>query len=396
MHVYTQIRIIEAYVMAHKAVIEFFEATSTDKSLSEELATVLGVGDGDISSAEQLDEEEAQALSGKRGVLVTAFAEKRGYSFTLAELNAVVSVFQQYQKGALSKEDFARAMGWEGSPDEASAQLASVGSGVEMVYRGVKHSVSHSEGSSHQVLQFMKKTAEDEAFREELKAILAVGDGDISDFKELDADELKALNSVRGAQVAEFAARHGFLFTLSDLLAVTDAFQRVQSGELTEEAFQKFLSVDASSKDFFPFIQNVVTMTYKGISYSAPVVSKARDNTLPVVRFMECTGSDPAVREKLMAIIGGDGDISSPGELDSEEAGALSGERAKQIVDLGAEYGYRFTVSDLSAVVDAFQLVNDGELSVESCSRILGLSQGSDSIKGVGKTAGMIYRGVRY
>lgn len=382
--------------MTHKAVIQFFEATATDKSLRDDLSNVLGVGDGDISSAEELDSDEAQALLGKRGVLVTAFAEKRGYKFTLAELNSVVSVVQQYQRGVLSEQDFSRVMGWESPPEQVSAQLESVGSAVEMVYRGVKYSVNRSEESAHQVLQFMKRTSEDPDFREQLQAILAVGDGDISDFSQLDTEEAEALTGARGALVAEFAARHGYLFTLSDLLAVTDAFQRVQSGELTEDEFQKFLSLEANSKEFFPFIQSVVTMTYKGVKYSAPVVSKASDNTLPVVRFMECSGVDPTVREQLMHIIGGDGNISSPSELDSEEAIALGGERSKQIVKLGAEHGYRFTVSDLSAVVDAFQLVNDGELSMESCARILGLGRANETVGKVKKTAGMIYRGVRY
>jgi hypothetical protein len=137
-------------------------------------------------------------------------------------------------------------------------------------------------------------------------------------------------------------------------------------------------------------------MTYKGIKYSSPVVSKASDNTLPVVRFMESSSVNPAIREQLMAIIGGDGDISSPGALDLEEATALASERGKQIVELGAEHGYRFTLTDLSAVVDAFQLVNGGKLSMESCVRILGLGKASDTVANAKKTAGMIYRGVSY
>lgn len=382
--------------MAHKAVIQFLQATSTDKSLRDDLSGVIGVGDGDISSAGNLDSDEAQALLGKRGVLVTAFAEDRGYKFTLAELNTVVSVVQQYQKGVLSEKDFLRVMGWESLPDQATTQLESVGNAVERVYRGVKFSTSHSGESAHQVLQFMKKTSEDEGFREQLKAILEVGDGDVSDFSKLDADELQALTGVRGALVAEFAARHGFMFTMSDLLAVTNAFQRVQSGQLTEDEFQKFLSLEASSKTYFPSIQNVVTMTYKGVKYSSPVISKANDNALPVVRFMESSGTNPAIREQLMAIIGGDGDISSPGALDAGEATALGGERSKQIVKLGAEHGFRFTLSDLSAVVDAFQLVNSGKLSMESCVRILGLGKANDTVANAKKTAGMIYRGVRY
>jgi hypothetical protein len=153
--------------MAHKAVIQFLQATSTDKSLRDDLSSVIGVGDGDISNAKELDSEEAQALLGKRGVLVTAFAEDRGYKFTLAELNTVVSVVQQYQKGVLSEKDFLRVMGWESLPDQASTKLEAVGHAVQMVYRGVKFSATHSGEIAHQVLQFMKKTSDDEEFREQ-------------------------------------------------------------------------------------------------------------------------------------------------------------------------------------------------------------------------------------
>ena len=91
-----------------------------------------------------------------------------------------------------------------------------------------------------------------------------------------------------------------------------------------------------------------------------------------------------------------DGNISSPGELDLAEATALGRECGKQIVMLGALHGYRFTISDLSAVVDAFQLVNSGQLTIESCTRILGLGKAEGVIANARKTAGMIYRGVQY
>ncbi|PWG74866.1 hypothetical protein DF186_15670, partial [Enterococcus hirae] len=87
----------------------------------------------------------------------------------------------------------------------------------------------------------MKKTSTDDQLREELGALISVGDGDISSFDELDADELQVLKSERGALVAELAAKLGFDFTMSDLLAVIDLFQRVQSGELSEHEYEKFL-----------------------------------------------------------------------------------------------------------------------------------------------------------
>ena len=382
--------------MSYKAVMEFLESTSKDEALQNNLSGLLGIGDGDISSAEELDGEEAEALLGERGIKVTALAEEKGFIFTLGELNAIVNLFQRYRTGKLSQEDFAKAMGWDSQSEALSTKLESLGKTVNRVYLGVKYTVEKEESSAHQVLDFMKKTSEDAVLREQLKVILDVGDGDIGDFSEIDAEEANALRSGRGVLVAEFAAKHGFIFTLSDLLAVTDAFERVQAGELSNEDFEKFLSASVDGSDYFPFISNVVSMTYKGFKYASPVVSKVKDNTLPVVRFMERSSSDAALREQLMAIIGGDGDISSPGELDAEEASSLVSDRSNSIVSLGAEHGYRFTVTDLNAVISAFQLVNEEKLSMESCARILGMGKSDTGESGIKKTAGLIYRGVRY
>lgn len=378
--------------MTVEAVVQFLEATSKDAALRGGLASIMGVGDGDISNAQEMDTEEAQALLGHRNVLVTTFAEQSGYAFTVAELKVVTGVFQQYKSGKLSAAEFAKALGLS----SGASQLESIGNSVGLVYRGIKYNADHgAQGSASQVLNFMKKTAEDATFRGELKGILSVGDGDISDFSALDPEELQALQSGRGALVAEFAARHGFAFTLADLLAVTDAFKRVQSSELSSDDFEKFLELEVKSKDFFPFIENVVSMTYKGVSYSAPVTSKSKDNTLPVIRFMELSGTDAALQQKLKSILGGDGDISSPGALDAEEALALGGDRSSQIVALGAEHGFRFTAGDLGAVVSAFQMVSQGTLPAESCARILGLGKSDSAIAGV-KKAAMMYRGVAY
>lgn len=382
--------------MSYKAVIKFLESTSEDPSLREAVSSIMGVGDGDISSAEEMDGEEAQALTGEKGVRVAAFAAHKGYAFTLGELNAVVSVFNQYRSGQLSEEDFAKAMGSDVPLESTPGNLKSIGDTVSMIFLGARYSVEKQKSNAFQVLDFMKKTSEDPELRDQLKKILGVGDGDIGDFSQVDADEASALKSGRGVLVAEFAARHGYNFTLSDLLAVTDAFERVQAGELSVEDFERFLDVKVDGADFFPLISNVISMTYKGFKYASPVVAKVKDNTLPVVRFMERTGSDAALREKLMSIIGGDGDISSPGEIDSEEAGKLNGEVSSQIVDLGAEYGYRFTVTDLNAVLSAFQLVSEGTLPMESCARILGMGKTEAANTDINKTAGLIYRGVRY
>jgi len=387
--------------MAIEAVLKFLEATSTDKAMSQDLAGIIGAGDGDVSSAAALDAEESRALLGERGVLVTTFADQQGYKFTVAELNAVIGVFQRFQAGELTKAEFDGVLGLKDQPAEDPGRMAALGDSVGIVYRGIHSSSVPTRGidNAPKVMQFLKQTAEDETLRQELKGILEVGDGDISDFSTLDADEEEALKSGRGALVAEFAAKKGFLFTMADLFAVMDAFHKVQSGEMSEEAFNKYLRLGGQTSSAFPFIEKVAEMTYKGFRYDTAIPSASKDNALQVVRFMEKTRDDSTLREKLQAIIGGDGDISDPKALDSEEAQSLMSDRSEKIVELGAEHGFRYTVSDLSAVVGAFQLVESGKLPLENCMRILGLKGSGESpeegLTKVTSTAGLIYRGVR-
>jgi NOL1/NOP2/fmu family ribosome biogenesis protein len=377
--------------MTIEAVVQFLEATSEQEALRRDLAGMIGIGDGDISNAKELDQDEAQALLGARGVLVATFADQQGYAFTVAELNAVIGVFQRFQGGELSEAEFTNALGLK----DSAHKLTSASKTVGLVYRGVRFNTDENPASSHQVFEFMKRTETDQQLREQLQEILKAGDGDISNFAELDPEEAQALKSERGIIVAEFAAQNGFMFTMADLIAVTDAFQRVQAGELTEAEFSKYLRLNVSKNDFFPVIKNVVELTYKGLHHSKAIPSAAQDNTLQVVRFMEKSEQDTALREQLQSIIGGDGNISDPGELDSSEAQVLISGHSKQIVELGAEHGLRFTVADLSAVVGAFQMVNTGKLSIDSCTRILGLKS-DHAIDRAKRTVGLIYRGAHY
>ena len=382
--------------MTIEAVVKFFEATADNDELRRELAGIIGVGDGNISDAEELDQDEVQALLGGRGVLVTTFADQRGFAFTVAELNTVVGVFQRFNAGEYSQAELASALGLK----EGAGSTDALGKGVGIVYRGIPYKAAKVSSRGMAVLEFLKKTATDDQLRDELAALISVGDGDISSFSELDADELQVLKSERGALVAELAAKYGFDFTMSDLLAVIDLFQRVQAGELSAHEYEKFLRLNVNSRDFFPFIEKVRDVTFKGFKHANAVASSSSDNTLQVVRFMQKTGTDEALRARLRAIIGGDGDISKPTELDDNESLALSGERCSQIVELGAAYGFRFTVSDLNVAAGAFRLVNAGQLSEDSCARILGMNRLTVAEQGdlssVGKTAGMIYRGIRY
>ncbi|MBW4581032.1 MAG: hypothetical protein KME42_15810 [Tildeniella nuda ZEHNDER 1965/U140] len=93
------------------------------------------------------------------------------------------------------------------------------------------------------VLRFMQKTAEDKALRQALEALLGVGDGNISSEAELDAAETEALKGERAPTVAAFAAQNGFAFAAEDLVAVVEAFQRHQAGELSDAEFATLLGV---------------------------------------------------------------------------------------------------------------------------------------------------------
>jgi len=382
--------------MSVDAVLRFLETSSKDEALRAALAPIIGAGDGDVGSAEALDQEEAEALLGERGVLVANFAGRRGYEFTVAELRAVVGLFQRHQTGELTSAEFASALGVLGAVPEMKA----IGNTIGMVFMGIRYdrAVEDAAEKLPQVVKFVQATAKDAGLREALRGILQVGDGDISNFAELDADEAQALTGERAALVANFAAEQGFVFTVADLFAVIDAFRRVSAGEMSEETFAKFVRMSRS--EALPFIGEVSEFTYKGLSYESARPSSRNENALQVVRFMEKSKDDAKLREQLQAIIGGDGNISAPSELDAAEARSLLGERSSQIVQLGAKLGFRFTPMDLSAVVGAFQMVESGTLPLEDCMRILGLPKSAEAdapaIGALAQAAGRIYRGIHY
>lgn len=93
------------------------------------------------------------------------------------------------------------------------------------------------------VLKFMQKTADDTALREQLEKLLGVGDGNISSESELDAAESEALKGERAPVVAEFAAMNGFDFSVDELVTVIDAFQKHQSGTMTDSEFAAMLGI---------------------------------------------------------------------------------------------------------------------------------------------------------
>lgn len=97
--------------MATSDVIQFMQKTADDETIRLQLEALLGVGDGDISSVSTLDSEESAALKGQRGPLVTEFAAKKGFSFSVNELSEVVEAFEKLQAGSIDQMEFERTVG---------------------------------------------------------------------------------------------------------------------------------------------------------------------------------------------------------------------------------------------------------------------------------------------
>lgn len=96
--------------MATATVLKFMQKTAEDSTLRQQLETLLGVGDGNISSEAELDAAESAAL-GERAPLVSEFAAQHGFTFSADDLTSVVDAFQKHQAGQLSDEDFAAMLG---------------------------------------------------------------------------------------------------------------------------------------------------------------------------------------------------------------------------------------------------------------------------------------------
>jgi hypothetical protein len=116
----------------------------------------------------------------------------------------------------------------------------------------------------------MQQTAANQTLRQQLEALLGVGDGDISSEAALDAEESAAL-SQRAPRVAEFAASHGYDFSADELLTVVNAFEQHQQGQLSDDEFAKLIGLasgtvlKAKTQGSFQQIANYLSKTYLGI-----------------------------------------------------------------------------------------------------------------------------------
>lgn len=104
--------------------------------------------------------------------------------------------------------------------------------------------------------------------------------------------------------------------------------------------------------------------------------------TATVLKFMQKTAQDEALRQQLEKLLGvGDGNISSEADLDPAESAALKGERAPVVAEFAAMNGFDFSVDELVIVVDAFQKHQAGELADDAFASLLGISLGSSTTK---------------
>jgi hypothetical protein len=97
--------------MSTKTVVRFMQKTADDKLLRDQLETLLGVGDGDISSKTALDAEESAALRGDRAPVVSNFAAQHGFEFSAEDLVTVIDALEKHQAGQLSGEGFRQTVG---------------------------------------------------------------------------------------------------------------------------------------------------------------------------------------------------------------------------------------------------------------------------------------------
>jgi hypothetical protein len=114
------------------------------------------------------------------------------------------------------------------------------------------------------VVKFMQKTA-DRQLRDQLEALLGVGDGEISNENALDNEESAALKGDRAPDVAEFAAQYGYEFSVDELVMVVDAIEKHHAGVLSDTVFTELVGTKVPktlnpSQRFFKYLSK----TYLG------------------------------------------------------------------------------------------------------------------------------------
>lgn len=241
-------------------VMKFMQKTAIDKGMQTQLATILGVGDGDISNQTALDQTEAAALKGDLAPAVVEFAAKWGYKFSVQELGTAIDTFARFQAGDISEQDFVTQLGI------SAQEKSSVKSPIELIYRGMRY--QRIDGQLVRqglpvVMKFMQKTAVDKEFQQQLAALLGVGDGNISDQAALDQTEAAALEN-RAPAVVKFAATKGFSFSTEELTSMLDIFAQYQSGQLSAQQFASLVGLSTQEQ---ASVQKTIELVYRGTRY---------------------------------------------------------------------------------------------------------------------------------
>ncbi|HEY9909974.1 MAG TPA: hypothetical protein V6D18_20465 [Thermosynechococcaceae cyanobacterium] len=121
--------------MSTATVLKFMQTTAENDALRQQLESLLGVGDGNISSEAELDASESDALTGERAPVVAEFAAQNGFTFSVDELVVVVEAFRQHQAGALSDADLAALVGLPTAAMVASDHTAKVAKPLKRLTR---------------------------------------------------------------------------------------------------------------------------------------------------------------------------------------------------------------------------------------------------------------------
>ncbi|MGK7930031.1 MAG: hypothetical protein AB4041_01165 [Microcystaceae cyanobacterium] len=390
--------------MSKKSVFQFMRQTKLDKALRQQVRQLLGTGDGDISDAVELDNNEIVKLKGEAALSITQLAQTKAFNFSPQELITVIQAFERNKLGQITElELFDYLQLADVETESLEAQI------IEITYRGqvyqkvIKQAPTSRVMINHraEVVQFMSKSAQDPKLQQQLKTIIGLGDGNISSSIDLDAAEAASLKSISGYQVSQLARHYHFEFSKQDLIDVVEIFQRRRKGKISDQEFFKELGVPPDALAFLS-TQKVVRLVFKGNAYKK-LMGESRDKLqqinpkIAVMQFMEKSDQNEILQQELETIIGvGDGNISRATELDPSEAEALKGERGAQLTQFANRQGFTFSQQDLVDVINAFEGLRLGTLSQADFHKNVGLPTEDNITLAPQEIQKYIYRGQTY
>ncbi len=251
------------------------------------------------------------------------------------------------------------------------------------------------------VIKFMQRSAEDKILQQQLEQILRVGDGNISNEKELDRNEREAIKGEKGAELTEFAHSQGFNFSVQDLQTVVQAFEDYHERKISDVALFKILGIarDAIALLSTHKIINLFSRerTYQKVVSESSTTDKRSNKKIAAIKFMQQSADNEIIQKKLEKILGvGDGNISNENKLDKDEAEALKGKQGAKFIEFAREQGFDFSLQDLIDVVEGFENYREGKISDLELFQILELSADNVDLIPSLKVQEVSYRDQRY